>query len=49
MIRVQNFKLQMYREMSVNVRLKGILKLSNLGENLSDGTIPRTILQYQIL
>jgi len=49
MIRVQSFKLHMYREMPVNLHLKEILKLSNLGENLSDGTIPRTILQYQIL
>jgi len=45
MIRVQGFKLHMYREMPVNLHLKGILKLSNLAENLGDGTIPRTILQ----
>jgi len=49
MIRVQDFKLQMYRKMSVNLHLKGILKLSKLVENLSDCTIPPTILQYQIL
>jgi hypothetical protein len=48
MNRVQSFKLYMYWDMPVNLHLKGILKLSKLGEKLSDGTIFHTILQYQI-